>query len=125
MEKKQKIRAGIIFGAVFLILLVASILTGLNSQGHEADIQTVMRDAVLHDTYKVSLFGIIDVNPGLISAFIVTGIFLVFCLIVRIFVIPKFKRVPGKFQMFLEQMVGLFDNMGKTNSPHAYRFISA
>lgn len=125
MNKKQKIRSAIIFGVVFVVLLIGVILTGLGKSGHEESIQVVMRDAVLHETFKVNLFGLIDVNPGLISAFLVTGIFLVFCLIVRIFVIPRFKMIPGKFQMFLEQMVDLFGNMGKNNSPHSYKFISA
>ena len=125
MNKKQKIRSGIIFGAAFFVLLLGSVLTGLLGSGESEDIALVMRDAVLHEVFKVNLFGLIDVNPGLISAFIVTGIFLVFCLIVRIFVIPRFKIIPGKFQMFLEQMVELFSNMGKSNSPHACRFISA
>lgn len=125
MNKKQKIRAGIIFGVAFIILLAGSVITGLVKNGNSEEIQVVMRDAVLHETFKVNLFGLIEVNPGLISAFCVTIIFLVFCLIVRIFVIPKFKKIPGKFQMFLEQMVDLFSNMGKSNSPHAYKFVSA
>lgn len=124
MDKKQKIRAALIFGAVFIILLIGTIITGQHSSGHSEDISTIMRDVVLHETYQVDLFGL-KVNPGLISAFCVTGIFLIFSLIVRIFVIPKFKLVPGKFQMFLEQITDLFGNMGKTNSPHAYNFISA
>lgn len=125
MDKKQKIRAAIIFGAAFVILLIGTILTGQHHSGHSEDISVLMRDVVLHENDRINLFGLIDVNPGLISAFVVTGIFLVFCLIVRIFVIPKFKLVPGKFQMFLEQMVDLFRNMGETNSPHAYNFVSA
>ena len=95
MSKKQKIKAGIIFGALFVVFLAGSIVAGmLKTNTSEEGIQTVMRDAVLHETFKVNLFGIIDVNPGLISAFIVTGIFLIFALIVRIFVIPKFKIIP-------------------------------
>ena len=125
MSKKHKIKAGVIFGVAFVLILAGVIITGLSKTGAGEDIRVVMRDAVLHETFKVNLFGLIDVNPGLISAFLVTGIFLVFCLIVRIFVIPKFKIVPGKFQMFLEQMVDIFSNMAKGNSPHAYRFISA
>ncbi len=125
MNKKQKIRALIIFACAFVAILAGVILTGLNKTGHGEDIQVVMRDAVLHETYKVSLFGLIDVNPGLISAFVVTGVFLVFALIVRIFVIPKFKIIPGKFQMFLEQMVEMFSNMAKGNSPECYKFIGA
>ena len=77
MNKKQKIRAGIIFGVAFIILLAGSVITGLVKNGHSEEIQVVMRDAVLHETFKVNLFGLIDVNPGLISAFCVTIIFLV------------------------------------------------
>ncbi len=125
MDKKHRTKAIIIFACVFLALIAGVILTAsLKSDGGE-DVQVVMRDVVLHDTYKISLFGLIDVNPALISGIVVTGIFLIFSLIVRIFVIPRFKLVPGKFQLFLEQMVELFVNMGKNNSPHAHRFISA
>lgn len=125
MSKKQKVRAGILFAVIFVVLLAGIIIIGMVRGGHHEKIQIVMRDAVLHATYKINLFGLIDVNPGLVSAFMVTGIFLIFCVIVRIFVIPKFKTVPGRFQMFLEQVIDLFGNMGKTNSPHSYRFVSA
>ncbi|MBE6573407.1 MAG: hypothetical protein E7652_03335 [Ruminococcaceae bacterium] len=84
-----------------------------------------MKDAVLHEDNRISLFGIKDVNPGLISAFSITGIFLVFGLIVRIFVIPRFKMIPGKFQMLLEMAVGFFDGLAKSNSPHRNRFLGA
>ena len=127
MEKKKKIRFIIIFAIIAIALLVGSIIAGNIRQAEglaaEESVKVVMRDVVLHDTYKIDLFGL-AVNPGLISAFCVTGIFLVFALIVRIFVIPKFKMIPGKFQMLLEQAVELFDNMAKENSSHASSFIS-
>ena len=83
-----------------------------------------MQDAVLHEGDKIDLFGLM-VNPGLISAYIVTGVILLFAAIVRIFVIPRFKRIPGKFQLVLEEAVGMFDNMAKTNSPHRNNFLGA
>ena len=46
-----------------------------------------------------------------------------FAIIVRIFVIPKFTIIPGKFQSALEKGVELFSNMAKENSPHASGFI--
>ncbi|MBQ9814436.1 MAG: F0F1 ATP synthase subunit A [Lachnospiraceae bacterium] len=125
MNKKQKTRAIIIFICLFVVILAGTILTGTAGHGAGEDISVAMKDAVLHETYKVSLFGLIDVNPGLISAFIVTGVFLIFCIIVRIFVIPKFKTIPGKFQLLLETAVGLFSNMAKANSPHSYSFLGA
>ncbi len=125
MDKKKRTRFIIVFAIIATLLLAGSIIAGLlKAPSGEESVQTVMRDVVLHDTYKIDLFGM-AVNPGLISAFCITGIFLIFALIVRIFVIPKFKMVPGKFQMLLEQAVSLFDNMAKENSPHASGFISA
>ena len=103
--------------------MIGSILTGGHG-GEEESIQTVMRDAVMHDVNKISLFGLKDVNPALISGFIVSGIMILFALICRIFVIPRFKLVPGKFQLVLETVVGIFDGMAKGNS-HINGFLGA
>ena len=105
--------------------MVGAILAGGSGGGEEESIQTVMRDAVMHEVNKVSLFGIKDVNPALISGFIVSGIMILFALICRIFVIPRFKLVPGKFQSVLETAVSLFDGMAKGNSPHINGFLGA
>ena len=123
MDKNKRKKAIIIFICIAIVLMICTII--VKSPEHHGSIQEMMRDAVLHETNKVSLFGLIDVNPGLISAFTVTGIFLVFALIVRIFVIPRFKMVPGKFQLLLETAVGFFDNLAKSNSPHRNKFLGA
>ena len=115
MTKQKRRKTAIIFAVIALIFMFGAILTGGGS-GEEETIQQVMRDSVLHDLNKVSLLGIKDVNPGLIAGFIVSGFLIVFALICRIFFIPRFKLVPGKFQLVLETAVGLFDNMSKTNS---------
>ena len=122
MSKKGKIRFLIVF-----ILILAAIAAGLfltGSGAEKEDIQTVMKDAVLHEYVKVDLLGM-EVNPGLIAAFIITGIFLIFGLIVRFIAVPRFKKIPGRFQSFMEMMVGLFSNMAKTNSPHLNGFLGA
>ena len=116
MDKKQRRMMLIIFGVIAAVLILGIVLTAGNA-GEEEDIQTVMRDAVLHDTFRVNIFGM-EVNPGLIAAFTVTGVLALFALIVRVFVIPRFTMVPGKFQMLLETLVGFFDNLAKSNSPH-------
>lgn len=123
MDKKERKKAILIFSLIALVFMIGSILTG-GGGGHEESIQTMMRDAVLHDVNRVSLFGLKDVNPALISAFIVSGIMILFALICRIFVIPRFKLVPGKFQLILETAVGLFNGMAKQNS-HINRFLGA
>ena len=72
----------------------------------------------------VDFFGI-GVSPSFYSALIVTAFLLVVALIIRIFVIPRFKKVPGKFQLALETLVGFFDNLAKSNSPHHNSFVGA
>lgn len=124
MGKKRRNVSIAIFAFFILLFTAGSFLTG-GFSGEKESIQEVMRDAVLHEGAKVSLFGIKDVNPGLISAFTVTGVITVFALIMRIFVIPKFKMIPGKLQLLLEQAVGLFDNLAKTNSPWRNSFLGA
>lgn len=93
--------------------------------GKSETIREVMRDAVLHETNKINFLGIKEVNPALVSAVTVTVILLLAAVIIRIFVIPRFTYVPGKFQLLLEQVVGLFDGLAKSNSPHRNGFLGA
>ena len=123
MTKKERNKAIIIFSVIALVFLIGSIMTG-GTGGEEESVQVVMRDAVMHEVNRVCLFGLKDVNPSLIAAFIVSGIMIVFALICRIFVIPRFRLVPGKFQLVLETVVGIFDGMAKQNS-HINRFLGA
>ena len=97
MSKKQKKISIIIYVSLIVILTVLAFV--VPAPENKETIQDTMADGVLHNINKVSLFGLLDVNPGLISAFMVTGIILLFALIVRIFVIPRFKMVPFKFQI--------------------------
>ena len=123
MDKKKRIVTIVVFACLAVILMVATII--IKAPETHGSIRELMRDAVLHDTHKISLFGLIDVNPGLISAFTVTGILLVICLVIRLFVIPRFKMVPGKTQLILETLVGFFDDLAKSNSPHRNKFLGA
>lgn len=123
MTKKQQKKMTIIF-LVIGALLVAGIVMTAGSYTQEEDVVTVIRDSVIHDTNKIDLFGL-EVNPGLIAGFAVTGILTVFALIVRIFVIPRFTLVPGKFQMVLEWLVGYFSGLSETNSPRKNRLLGA
>ena len=123
MDKTKRTVAIVIFAVLSLALFIGTIIA--KAPDDHGSVGELMKDAVLHETNKVSLFGLIDVNPGLISAFAVTAFFLVFSLIVRIFVIPKFKLIPGKFQMLLEAAVGFFDSLAKSNSHHRNKFLGA
>lgn len=124
MGKKKCVQSLAIWLCIVLVLLISGLLAGGSAVRHES-IKEVMRDAVLHESNKISLFGILDVNPALLSAFTVTGIILLLAACIRIFVIPKFQYVPGKFQLLLEQLVGFFDNLARTNSPHRNGFLGA
>lgn len=118
-HKKRKLALWLI---LVVVLFVGSILTKAPEKSET--IKETMRDAVLHGENRIALFGL-SVNPGLISAFIVTAILLVAALIIRVFLIPKFKYVPGKAQMLIEQLVGMFDNMAKSSSPRINGFLGA
>ncbi len=80
---------------------------------------------ILHETNQINLFGLMTVNPGYISSLVVTALLLLAALCIRIFVIPRFKYVPGRFQMLLEQIVGLFDGLAKSSSPWRNSFLGA
>ncbi len=122
MSKKRKGIALAVLGLLFVVLSVAGILLG--SGPKQESIKEVMLDAVLHETNKVRLFGM-AVNPSVLSALTVTGVLLFAAALLRIFVIPRFTRIPGRFQQLLETLVGFFDNLAKTNSPHRNGFLGA
>ena len=86
------------------VMLVISLLLPAAPKGET--VQEAMRDAVLHESNRIDLFGK-EVNPGLISAMTVSGILLVVAACLRIFVIPRFQYVPGRLQLLLEELVGI------------------
>lgn len=121
MKNKKKFM--ILWVLLIAVLFAGSLLTA--PPGKTETIQTAMRDAVLHEENQISLFGWKNVNPGLISAMTVSAILLIAAACIRVFVIPKFKVVPGRFQLLLEQAVSLFDGMAKTSSPQRNGFLGA
>ena len=108
---------------LIVVLFAGSLLTA--SPGKAETIQVTMRDAVLHGENQISLLGWKNVNPGLISAMTVSAILLIAAACIRVFVIPRFQMVPGRFQLLLEQAVSMFDNMAKTSSPQRNGFLGA
>jgi F-type H+-transporting ATPase subunit a len=109
---------------VMAVLLVGVVFTAKHEPKHET-IQQTMRDAVLHETGRISLLGLKEVNPSVISAMLLTIILLIAAALIRVFVIPKFKYIPGRFQLVLEQTVSMFDGLAKSNSPHRNKFLGA
>ncbi len=122
---KTKRRNTIIICIVLLVAVIVGIIFTQPYSVHHESIQEAMRDAVLHDVNKINVFGIIAVDPSLASGFVVTAALLFIALLIRIFAIPKFTYVPGKFQLLIEEWVGIFDRLAKGNSPHRNRALGA
>ena len=80
MDKTKRTVAIVIFAILSLALFIGTIIVKAPSE--HGSVGELMKDAVLHETNRVDLLGIIEVNPGLISAFAVTAFFLVFSLAV-------------------------------------------
>ncbi len=105
-----------------LIAIVLRLYFTLPSVHHAESIKETMRDAVLHDENKVSLFGL-AVDPSLISSYIVTVVILGIAACIRIFALPKFTLVPGRLQLCIEEWVRLFHGLAKSNSPKKYKLL--
>ncbi len=123
-EPDKKKRIFLIVWLAVIVLLIAAIVIAGFSRKNEETLREIMRDGVLHEANKISFFGL-EVNPGLISAYVVTGVLLLAALLIRLIAVPRFKTVPGKFQALIEKGVDLFSGMAKNNSPHRTGFIAA
>ena len=126
LEKKKSGRHMLPWVCAIVVLLVGAIFSIVKNPPvkHET-IKELMRDAVLHESGKINLLGLKNVNPALISAMSLTVILLLAAACIRIFVIPRFRYVPGRFQLLLEQWVSVFDGLAKSNSPHRNGFLGA
>lgn len=107
---------------LILLLLAAIFIVGLPSGEKSESVKEVMRDGVLHERDKVSFFGL-AVNPAVVSAYIVTAVLLLLAAVLRIFVIPKFRDIPGKLQSAIEIPVEFFSSLAGKNSPHKTGFV--
>ena len=123
MEKKKRNRFLVAWLGLIVLTLVAVLAVG--GGGESVSIKETMRDAVLHGTNRISLFGLKAVDPAFISALVVSGVLLLAALLLRLLVIPRFRMGPGKLQLALEELVGFFDNLAKSSSPHRNTFLGA
>ncbi len=109
-----------LLAVVLLLIFWVGFPTGEKSES----IKEMMKDAVLHEHNKLAFFGL-EVNPAVVSGFLVSAILLAAAAVIRVVAVPRLKRVPGKAQVVLEQAVGLFADMARANSPHKTRFVGA
>ena len=120
---KGKKRAVGVAALLLAACLALIFLTG-GGGGQEESTQAVMRDAVLHEDNHVALLGM-EVNLSVASGLTVTGLLLLVAALIRIFAIPRFRYVPGRFQLVVEELVSFFRNLAKSNSPHRNGFLGA
>lgn len=123
MEKKKRTRFLVVWLSLIVLTLAAALAVG--GEGEAVSIKETMRDAVLHGTNRISLLGWKAVDPAFISALVVSGLLLLTAALLRLLVIPRFRMVPGKLQLALEELVGFFDNLAKSSSPHRNTFLGA
>ncbi len=123
MSKRKKIFL-LCWLASIAVVLILIFLVGFPDEEKSESIKDAMKDAVLHEHNKISFFGL-EVNPSLISAYAVTAVLLIAAALIRIFAVPRFKIVPGKFQIILEKSVTFFNDMAVGNSPHKPKFVGA
>jgi len=124
MKVSSKKPALIAAWLICVLLILAGIILLWPPEAKHESIKAAMKDSVLHEHNRMSLFGL-EVNPGLISAYVVTAALLLAAAAIRIFAIPRFKTVPGKFQAAIEKLVEFFADMAAQNSPHKPRFVGA
>lgn len=126
MKLKLSKKKGIFLAVwvLVIVLILAGIIMLWPPAAKHESIQEAMLDSVLHDSNKLSFFGL-SVNPAIVSAYLVTAFLLLVAALIRIFAIPKFKAVPGKFQCAIEKIVELFSGMAIKNSHHKPKFIGA
>lgn len=123
MSKRKRLFL-IVWIALLVLCLAAIFLVGFGSGEKSESIKEMMKDAVLHEHNKMSFFGL-EVNPAVISAYLVTAVLLTVAVLIRIFAIPKFKYVPTKLQAIIEKAVGFFGDMARENSRHKPKFVGA
>ena len=114
----------IVWIGLMLLLLLGILILAQHPTEHAETVKQTMRDGVLHEVNKISLFGL-EVNPALISAYVVTAVLLLAAALIRIFAIPRFKLVPGRMQSILEKPVEYFSSLARTNSPNKSGFVGA
>ena len=81
--------------------------------GASGSLGELMREALLPENVNFLGFG---VNPSFYTSLIVSGVLILAAILIRVFVVPRFKDVPGTFQSLLESIVLMFDKMNEDNS---------
>ena len=93
-KKNSRVRLILVVIVLLAALLAAIFLTDPGGEKTES-IQAVMKDAVLHEDNQMAFLGM-QVNPSVISDWVVTGMLLVVAALLRIFAIQSRSRQAAK-----------------------------
>ena len=124
MKAKNKKNTLLIIWLLLLAVIIAGIILFWPPGEKHESIKELMQDGVLHEHNKINFFGL-EVNPSVISAYVVTAILLAAALLIRVFAVPKFRLIPGRFQSIIEKLVEFFSDIAGKNSHHRPKFIGA
>ena len=124
-EDKKRTAAVVVALIIFCAVVLIGAFLAADPDRRRESVNELMNNAVLHETDGIDLFGIMTVNPSVVSAYIVTAMLLLIAALIRIFAVPRFTYVPGAFQSIVEKCVEFFDDTAKKNSPHHNSFLSA
>lgn len=80
-----------------------------------------MGDVVADEVFPHTVFTLFgyDISMAVLSVWITTFVLIVFAIVFRFVIFPRFKTVPTGFQAFVEWIVGAFAGMAKDNV-HGY-----
>ncbi len=74
---------------------------------------SLSNEAIPITPHKVSLFGL-EISETIIATWVVMLILILFALVVRLFILRKFKTVPKGLQNVLEMIIGFFEKFAKS-----------
>ena len=112
-NKKQCLIAIAILSVLSIILWYVQVFV----IGVDESLGEVVGSEVFPETVMTLTIGSFtwEISNAVVSVWITVGILILFAVIFRYVIFPKFKTVPGGFQSFMEWIVCSFDNMAKEN----------
>ncbi len=122
MPKGKKVSLYLMLLCMVLSVLVWALDRYVFNAGEEySSISEIVAEEVFPATVSTITIGSLDIaiTETAITAYITVGVLILFALIFRLFIFPRFKTVPTGFQAFIEWIVTCFDNMAKENV-HGY-----
>lgn len=86
---------------------------------HSTEMGDVKNEMFPPIAFELTLFGTtLQFSSTIVSAFITSGVLIVLAVLYRIFIVPRFKIIPGAIQSLMEYLVEMFNGMAKGTVGH-------